>query len=63
VSAEPAAKPARPRAKRGAKKVAAVRSENGATPPDAPAKSPAAKKGAAAKKPRAKKVAVATEDA
>ncbi|HEU4722666.1 MAG TPA: NYN domain-containing protein [Gemmatimonadaceae bacterium] len=67
VSAEPAvkpaAKPARPRAKRGAKKPAVTASGNGAAPPDAPVKAPAAKKSAAAKKPRAKKVAVAAEDA
>jgi uncharacterized LabA/DUF88 family protein len=58
-----AAKPAKPRAKRGGRKTAAP-AENGATPPQAPAaRKPAAKKSPAAKKPRAKKVAVATEEA
>jgi len=60
--AQPAAKAARPRAKRGAKKTAGAPSENGgASAAPATAKAPAAKK-AAAKKPRAKKVATATRE-
>ncbi|HKH91467.1 MAG TPA: NYN domain-containing protein [Gemmatimonadaceae bacterium] len=58
----PAAKGAKPRAKRAAKKATA--SGNGAGPANAPAaRVPAAKKSAAAKKPRAKKVAAAAEEA
>ena len=61
--APPAAKAARPRAKRGAKKTAGAPSENGgASAGPANAKAPAAKK-TAAKKPRAKKVATATREA
>ena len=60
VAAQPAAKAAKPRAKRGAKKTPAARSNDGSAPPAlADVIAPAAKK-AAAKKPRAKKVATAT---
>jgi hypothetical protein len=60
--AQPAAKAARTRAKRGAKKTAGAPSENGGgSAGAADVKSPAAKK-TAAKKPRAKKVATATRE-